>query len=336
MTNLNKKNKDILISGIRPTGPLHLGHFVGAIENWLNLQDEFDCFFLIYDYQLLRNYHNPINSNKKAVYEVALDWLSVGLDPQKCHFVVQSFIPEYAELCIILSTLISSEEIMGNITLKNEMIQYDPKQGSLEFFNYFSSQVANILLIRANFVIVGENQLPHVELARKTARKFNKIYANIFPIPRAILGRIPRLPGIDGNIKMTRSLNNALYLSDDEATIVKKVNRMYTDPKRIHANMPGIVDGNPVFVYHDAFNPNSSEVNNLKEMYRQGKVSDVEVKKKLAIALNQFLAPIREERKKWQKRPEYIKEVLIEGSNYEKKIARETLAAVKEAMCLNY
>ena len=335
MIELNFKNKERLLSGMRPTGSLHLGHFVGALDNWLSFQDEFDCFFLISDYQALGDYSDNIELIRKAVYEITLDWLSVGLDPQKCTFAIQSYVPEHAELYMLLSMIIPLAEIKNNPTLKTEMKQIS-KQISLGFFNYPAAQVADILLARAHIVPVGEDQLPHIELTRRIARKFNKIYKDVFPIPKAIVGRIPRLPGIDGKLKMGKSLNNAIYLSDDEAAVVEKVKKMYTDPKRIHANMPGTVEGNPVFLYHDAFNPNIDEVNNLKELYRKGKVSDSEVKRKLAEALNQFLKPIRERRQKFQQQPNFIKEILVEGSNREKKIAQETIKMVKEAMGIIY
>lgn len=321
---------------MRPTGSLHLGHFVGALENWLNFQNEFDCFFLISDYQALGDYSDRIELIRKAVYGVTLDWLAVGLDPQKCTFVVQSYVPEHAELHMLLSMITLLSEIKRNPTLKTEMKQLDSKQISLGFFSYPASQVADILLPRSQVVPVGEDQLPHIELARRVARKFNNTYKNIFPIPRAIIGRVPRLPGIDGNFKMSKSLDNAIYLSDDEKTVIKKVKKMYTDPKRIHANIPGTVEGNPVFIYHDAFNSNVREVNHLKELYREGRVSDVEVKEKLARALNQFLAPIRERRRKFEQRSKLIKEILYEGSRQERKLAKETIEMVKEAMGIIY
>ncbi len=336
MTNQATKTKERLLSGMRPTGPLHLGHFVGALENWLNFQDEFDCFLLISDYQALGDYSNRIELIRKSVYEVTLDWLAVGLDPQKCTFVIQSYVPEHAELHVLLSMITPLSEIKRNPTLKTEMKQIYSKQIALGFFNYPASQVADILLPRAQIVPVGEDQLPHIELTRKIARKFNKIYKNIFPIPKAIIGRVPRLPGIDGNFKMSKSLDNAIYLSDDEKTVVKKVMKMYTDPKRIHVNIPGTVEGNPVFIYHDAFNPNVGEVNYLKKLYRKGKVSDTEVKERLARALNQFLAPIRERREKFKHQPKLVKEILYEGSKRERKLAKETMKLVKEAMGIIY
>jgi len=325
-----------LLSGIRPTGPLHLGHFVGALENWLNFQRDFDCFFLIADYQALGDHSKNIDLIKKSVYDVALDWLSIGLDPKKSTFVVQSYVPEHAELYMLLSMLTPLSEIKRNPTLKNEIKERGIKKISLGFFNYPASQIADILLPRAQIVPVGEDQLSHIELTRKIVRKFNKFYKKIFPLPQGVVGRINRLPGIDGKFKMSKSLNNAIYLSDDEKTVKQKVNKMYTDPKRIHADIPGTVEGNPVFIYHDAFNPDTEEVYDLKERYKKGMVSDVEVKKKLIIAINNFLDPIREKRQKFQGQQKLIKEILIEGSKKEQKLAEETIQLVKEAMGIIY
>lgn len=332
--NLIKKER--LLSGMRPSGPLHLGHFVGALENWLNFQEEFESFFLIADYQALGDHSEQIKLIKKSVYDIALDWLSVGLNPKKCTFVIQSYVPEHAELYMFLSMITPLSDIKRNPTLKTEIKQLGIRKVSLGFFNYPASQVADILLVRANVVPVGEDQLPHIELTRRIARKFNKLYKDIFPIPKTIIGRVTRLPGIDGKYKMSKSLNNAIYLSDDEKTVEQKIFRMYTDPKRIHANIPGTVNDNPVFIYHDSFNFNVEEVNNLKERYKKGKVSDVEVKRKLALAINNFLDPIRERRDKFQKRPDFIREILVEGSKHEQKIAKETIALVKEAMQIIY
>lgn len=325
-----------LLSGIRPTGPLHLGHFVGALENWLNFQKEFNCFFLIADYQALSDYSKDVDLIKKSVYDAALDWLSIGLNPEKSTFVVQSYVPEHAELYILLSMLTPLSEVKRNPTLKSEIKERGMRKISLGFFNYPASQIADILLPRAQIVPVGEDQLAHIELTRKIARKFNKFYKKIFPLPRGIIGRINRIPGIDGKFKMSKSLNNAIYLSDDEKIVKQKVNKMYTDPKRIHADIPGTVEGNPVFIYHDAFNPNIEEVYDLKERYKKGKVSDVEVKKKLALAINNFLSPIREKRQKFQGQQKLIQEILIEGSKKEQIIAKETIQLVKEAMGIIY
>lgn len=328
--------KERLLSGIRPTGPLHLGHYVGALENWLNFQKEFNCFFLIADYQALGDHSKDIDLIKKSVYDVALDWLSIGLDPEESTFVVQSYVPEHAELYMLLSMLTPLSEVKRNPTLKNEIKERGMRKISLGFFNYPASQIADILLPRAQVVPVGEDQLAHIELTRKIARKFNKFYKKIFPLPRGIVGRINRLPGIDGGFKMSKSLDNAIYLSDDEKTVEQKVHKMYTDPKRIHADVPGTIEGNPVFTYHDAFNPNTEEIYDLKERYKKGKVSDIEVKEKLTLAINNFLDPIREKRREFQGQQKFIKEILIEGSKKEQKIAKETIKLVKEAMGIIY
>lgn len=336
MSKAKSNSKERLLSGMRPTGKLHLGHYVGALENWLNFQEQFDCFFLIADYQALGDYSHNIELIKKSIYEVALDWLAVGLDPDKANFVVQSYVPEHAELHMFLSMITPLSEIKRNPTLKNEIKQLETKQASLGFFNYPASQVADILLPRAQVVPVGKDQLPHIELARKIARKFNRLYGKVFPIPQGIAGRVVSLPGIDGKNKMSKTLDNTIYLSDDENTVNQKVRRMYTDPKRIHAHIPGTVEDNPVFIYHEAFNPKIEEVNDLKEKYRKGKVSDVEVKEKLTLAVNNFLEPVRERRQRFQGRKKFIKEIISEGSKQEQKLAKETLKLVKEAMGIIY
>jgi tryptophanyl-tRNA synthetase len=336
MNKIEPNSKERLLSGMRPTGKLHLGHYVGALENWLNFQEQFDCYFLIADYQALGDYSHDINRIRKSVYDITLDWLSVGLDPNKASFVVQSYVPEHAELHILLSMITPFSEIRRNPTLKNEIKQLEKKQVSLGFFNYPASQAADILLPRSHIVPVGKDQLPHIELVRKIARKFNRLYGKVFPIPCAFPGRVISLPGIDGKNKMSKSLDNTIYLSDDVDTVNQKVHRMYTDPKRIHPHIPGTVEGNPVFIYHEAFNPDIEEVDNLKEKYRKGKVSDLEVKEKLALAINNFLEPIREKRQHFQMNKKFIKEILIRGSKQEQKLAKETLKLVKKAMGIDY
>jgi len=330
-----KKKKPRLLSGIRPTGPLHLGHYVGMLENWLNFQDEYECFFLIADYQSLTTYQKN-KDIKESIYEIVLDWLSIGLDPNKCTFALQSYIPEHTELFMLLSMIIPLSYIKNNPTLKIEMNQFDKKRISLGFFNYPASQVADILLLRAQIVPVGEDQLPYIELTRKIARKFNKLYGKFFPIPQGVVGRINRLPGIDGKNKMSKSLNNAIYLKDDKATVEQKVFKMYTDPNRIHSHIPGRIKDNPVFTYHNAFNKDLEEVNNLTQRYKKGTVSDTEVKKKLARAINSFLEPIRKKRKYFEQQRNSIEKILIDGSKKEQKIARKTIRLVKKFMGLVY
>jgi len=325
---MNKKKN--ILTGMRPTGRLHLGHYVGALENWINLQKEYNCSFLIADYQALGDYAEDIGRIRNSVIEVALDWLSVGLDPQKNNFVIQSYIPEYAELTLLLSMITPKGMIDRNPTLKTEMaIQKDV---SLGFYNYPASQVADILLSKADLVPAGEDQLPHIELTREIARKFNRIYGNIFPVPQALIGRIPRLTGIDGKAKMSKSLGNCIYLSDSEEEVIKKVKKMYTDPTRIKATDPGHIEGNVVFMYLEAFYQDKKELDNLKKKYINGGIGDVEIKKILSESLNNFLKPIREKRAFYKSHPQEIKKALIEGTLRAETIAKKTITEVKNAM----
>ena len=329
------QNKKRILTGIRPTGPLHLGHYAGALENWVKLQDEYECFFLIADYQV-SDYADDIDRVRQAVFEIALDWLAVGLDPQRSHFVIESMIPEHAELTMWLSWYLPLGWLQRNPTLKAEMADLESKSIPVAFFNYPVMQVANILMPKAHLVPVGDDQLPHIEMTREVARRFNRLFGEVFPEPEALVGRVPRLVGTDGQAKMGKSLNNAIYLKDDEETVNKKVQRMFTDPTRIHASDPGHVEGHPVFMYHDAFNPDSAEVQDLKDRYVVGKVGDVEVKQKLARALNAFLDPIRERRAEYEANPKRVKEALASGTGHAKKVAEGTMAEVRAALKLEY
>jgi tryptophanyl-tRNA synthetase len=326
-----------ILTGIRPTGALHLGHYGGALENWIRLQDEYECFFLIADYQV-SDYADDFQRVRESVIEVALDWLAVGLDPERSHYVIESMVPEHAELTTWLSWWVPLGMLERNPTLKAEMADLEAKSSvPVAFFNYPIMQVANIMLPKAHLVPVGDDQLPHIELTREVARRFNRIFERqVFPEPEALVGRIARLVGTDGDAKMSKSRNNAIFLKDDAETVNQKVRGMYTDPTRLRATDPGHVEGNPVFTYHDAFNPDVDEVNDLKERYLVGKVGDVEVKTKLAKALNTFLDPIRERRAYYEARPNLVKEALDTGSRYARKVGADTMAEVRDAMRINY
>ncbi len=325
-----------ILTGVRPTGALHLGHYVGALENWLRLQTEYECFFLIADYQV-SDYADDFQRVRDSVFEVALDWLAVGLDPEGSHFQIESMVPEHAELTTWLSWWIPLGMLQRNPTLKAEMDDLESRSIPVAFFNYPMMQVANILLPKAHLVPVGEDQLPHIELTREAARRFNRIFdREVFPIPESMVGRVSRLVVTDGNAKMSKSLNNAIFLSDDTDTVNQKVRGMFTDPTRLRATDPGHVEGNPVFMYHDAFNPNVDEVQDLKDRYVTGNVGDVEVKQKLALALNTFLDPIRERRAHFEARPDLVREALAEGSRYTREVAQQTMAEVRDAMAINY
>ncbi len=326
-----------ILTGIRPTGALHLGHYAGALENWLRLQTEYECFFLIADYQV-SDYADDIDRVRDSVWEVTLDWLAIGLDPEGSHFVIESQVPQHTELSVLLSWFIPLGRLQRNPTLKAEMEDLDMgKKGvPVGFFIYPVMQVANILMPRAHLVPVGDDQLPHIEMTREVARKFNRDFGDVFPEPEALVGRVPRLVGTDGQAKMSKSLNNAIYLKDDAETVRQKVMSMYTDPTRLRATDPGHVEGNPVFMYHDAFNPDVDEVNDLKERYVRGAVGDVEVKKKLVVALNNLLDPIRERRAHFQSHPDLVRDALAKGSKAGRAAAEETMTAVRKALRLDY
>ncbi|MBF6600454.1 MAG: tryptophan--tRNA ligase [Dehalococcoidia bacterium] len=326
-----------ILTGIRPTGALHLGHYAGALENWVRLQKEYECFFLIADYQV-SDYADDIDRVRDSVWEVALDWLAVGLDPEGSHYVIESMVPQHAELMVHLSWFIPLGRLQRNPTLKAEMADLDiGKKGTpVGFFIYPVMQVANILMPRANLVPVGEDQLPHIEMTREIARKFNRDFGDVFPEPEPLVGRVPRLVGVDGQAKMSKSLDNAIYLKDDAETVRRKVMGMYTDPTRLRATDPGHVEGNPVFMYHDAFNPDTAEVDDLKERYVRGAVGDVEVKKKLVVAINNLLEPIRERRAHVEARPQLVREALAAGSRAGYAAAEATIIAVRNALRLDY
>jgi tryptophanyl-tRNA synthetase len=324
-----------ILTGIRPTGPLHLGHYAGALENWVRLQAEYDCYFLIADYQV-SDYADDMGRVREAVWDVALDWLAVGLDPERSSFVIESLIPEHAELTLWLSWFLPLGMLHRNPTLKAEMEEFGRKSVPVAFFTYPVMQVANILMPRAHLVPVGEDQLPHIELTREVARRFNRQFKDVFPEPEGLVGRVPRLVGIDGQSKMSKSLDNAIYLKDSPAVVNEKVRSMYTDPTRLRATDPGHVEGNPVFLYHDAFNPDREEVTDLKDRYRRGAVGDVEVKQRLARALNTFLEPIRERRARFAAEMGLVRDAVAAGTDRARRAAQHTMALVRDALDLGY
>ncbi|MAS50600.1 MAG: tryptophan--tRNA ligase [Dehalococcoidia bacterium] len=325
-------NKKRILTGIRPTGALHLGHYAGALETWLEFQDSYESFFLIADYQALGDNFDDIEKITDSVKQVTIDWLSVGLDPNKSNFVIQSYVPEHAELTMLLSFVTPLGMLERNPTLKGELDQLSVEKRTVGFFNYPMSQVADILLPRADLVPVGEDQAPHIEMTREVVRKFNRIFEPIFKEPDIKIGRVPRLKGIDGNNKMSKSKGNVIELRFSEDQVNKAVMSMYTDPNRLKATDPGTVEGNPLFQYHDAFNPDKEKVEDFKKRYREGTVGDVEVKKDLAEALNNFLSPIREKREYYENNPKEVENALLSGTNNARKIANETMKMVRSAM----
>jgi tryptophanyl-tRNA synthetase len=315
---------------------LHLGHYAGALENWIRLQKEYECFFLIADYQV-SDYADDIAHVRRSVLEVALDWLAVGLDPEGSHFVIESQVPQHAELTALLSWFMPLGRLQRNPTLKAEMDDLDGKKGvPVGFFIYPLMQAANILLPGAHLVPVGDDQLPHIEMTRELARRFNRDYGDTFVEPEPLVGRVPRLVGTDGQAKMSKSIGNTIDLKDDAEAVQRKVMSMYTDPTRLRATDPGHVEGNPVFIYHDAFNPNVDEVNDLKERYVKGTVGDVEVKKKLVSAIQALLDPFRERRAYYEAHPKLVNEALEKGSAEERRVGEAMMERVRAALSLNY
>ncbi len=335
-----------VLTGIRPTGKLHLGHYVGALEQWVKIQQDpsFDCFFLLADLQALTTHSDRPHDLPTSVKEIVLDWLSVGLDPQKANvnFVLQSQVLERHLLSLLFQLISYKNEVERNPTLKSELKDQEGKSTTVGFMTYPVDQVADICMVspypfqKENQVLVpvGEDQVPHLEYARVLARRFNEKYGEVFTPCSALVGKVGRLVGTDGQAKMSKSLNNCIYLSDDQQTVKDKVKKMFTDPKRTSPDVPGETKNNPVFIYHRAFNPNQQEVADLAERYQKGKVGDVEVKEKLALALNTFLEPIRERRASFEKID--IREILVDGTSQARKSCQQITQAAMEKMFLTY
>jgi tryptophanyl-tRNA synthetase len=325
-----------VVSGMRPTGPLHLGHLVGALKNWVELQAQYDCFYFVADWHALTSGYADTSEVTAHALDNAADWIAAGVDPDQSTLFVQSLVPEHAELALLLSMIVPIPWLERVPTYKEQIEQLSDRDlSSVGFLSYPLLQTADVIIYNARFVPVGEDQVPHLELSREVVRRFHNFYGEVFVEPQPLLTPVPRLPGLD-NRKMSKSYQNTIDLSDDAETVKKKVWQMYTDPKRVRADIPGTVEGNPVFIYHDAFNPNVEEVDDLKARYRAGRVGDVEVKRKLADAMNHLLEPMRERRAAVLGRPGYLRDVLFEGSAKARRHAAETMARVREAMKLTY
>jgi tryptophanyl-tRNA synthetase len=329
-----------VVSGMRPTGRLHLGHLIGALGNWVPLQAQYDCFYFVADWHALTSDFADTSQITAYTYENVADWIGAGLDPEQSTFFVQSLVPEHAELFLMLSMVVPVPWLERVPTYKEQQENLTDKDlSSIGFLAYPLLQTADVAMYDGRLVPVGEDQVAHLELAREVVRRFNNVFGgggDVLVEPQPLLTTFGRLPGLDGDKKMSKSLGNTIHLADTADDVKKKVMRMYTDPKRVRADIPGTVEGNPVFVYHDAFNPNTGEVDDLKARYRAGKVGDVEVKTKLADALNAHLDPIRERRAAVLAEPERLKEILFEGSKRARVIARETMGRVREAMKIVY
>jgi tryptophanyl-tRNA synthetase len=322
---------------MRPTGKLHLGHLVGALDNWIALQDKYDCFYFVADWHALTSDYADTSAIVTNAYDNAADWIAAGVDPERSTIFVQSLVPEHAELFLLLSMTIPVPWLERVPTYKEQQEALKEKDlSTIGFLGYPLLQTADVTMYDARFVPVGDDQVAHLELAREAVRRFNNFFGDVLVEPQPLLSRVSRLPGLDGDRKMSKSIGNTIHLSDDPETVKKKVMQMYTDPKRVRADIPGTVEGNPVFLYHDAFNPDTAEVDELKARYRAGKVGDVEVKTKLARVLNARLDPIRTRRADLVAKPSALRDILMDGSRKARGIAEQTMDRVRAAVKLKY
>jgi tryptophanyl-tRNA synthetase len=328
-----------ILTGDRPTGKLHLGHYVGSIKNRVQLQEKMETLIVIADLHMLTTKpdSNSISKLGENCRDMTLDYLACGIDPSKANIYLQSAVSEIYELNLIFEMLVSVNRLSRLPSLKDMVKSSNMSEDSMPFglLGYPVLQAADILLPMATLVPVGKDNEAHLEITREIARRFNHLYGEIFPEPESMIGNVPTLMGIDGSGKMSKSLNNCIYLSDDENTVRKKVKSMYTDPKRIHANIPGTVEGNPVFQYLDAFCEDLALVDGLKERYRAGTVGDGEVKDRLFEALETFLSPLRDKRYALADDRGYVDQVIVDGTAKMKELAFENMKNIRKAMGLH-
>ena len=321
-----------VLTGDRPTGRLHLGHYVGSLKNRVKLQDQFESFFIIADLHVLttRPEKGHVEAIDRNIHDIVLDYLAVGIDPEESTIFVQSAIPGTYQLNLFFQMLVMVPRLQRVPSIKEMAANAHLESMPLGLLGYPVLQAADILLPRAHLVPVSRDNQAHVEVTREIARTFNRRYGPVFPEPEAILGEM--LVGTDGDAKASKSRGNVIYLSDDELKVEQKVRTMYTDPNRIRTDIPGRVEGNPIFLYHDAFNDDQNEVAELKERYRKGTVGDVEVKRRLARAINRFLDPIRERRARFAGQHGLVSEILASGNARMREESAKTMALVREAM----
>jgi tryptophanyl-tRNA synthetase len=333
-----KMQKKVVLTGDRPTGPLHLGHFVGSLKNRVELQESCTQFVMIADAQALTdNAENP-QKVRENVLEVAYDYLAVGIDPNKTTIFIQSLIPQLPELTLYYLNLVTWNRLKHNPTVKQEIVQKGFGENiPAGFMVYPVSQAADITAFKPDFVPVGEDQLPMIEQSNEIVRRFNSVYkTDVLKEVKAIIPEMARLPGIDGKAKMSKSLGNAISLSDSADTVAKKVKSMYTDPGHLRVEDPGKVEGNPVFIYLDVFDSDKEGLEEMKAHYRRGGLGDSLVKKRLLDILQAFLDPIRTRRLDYAKDPQAVMKMLLDGTDVAKAVAAHTLADVRKVMCLNY
>lgn len=323
-----------ILTGDRPTGKLHLGHYVGSLANRVKLQDEYDSFIVIADVQALTTNFEQPEKLSESVRQVTEDYLAVGMDPEKSTIFVQSFIPQLAELTVFYSMFVTVNVLRHNPTIKTEAKQYGYNDMTYGFLGYPVSQAADITFCKANLVPVGADQVPHVEFARKIARRFNELYKPVLVEPEALVGEIGRLVGTDGNAKMSKSLDNCIYLSDSPEEVSHKISMAVTDPARMRRNDKGHPDVCTVFAYHKAFNPDF--VPELQAECKSAGIGCVDCKKRLSAALNALLEPMNERRIQYINNPRLIDDILIAGTRKAREEAQKTMAEVRDAMCLDY
>lgn len=330
---INMETKARILTGHRPTGARHIGHLMGTLESWAKLQETHECFFLVADLHVLTTNYQPEHLQDN-IRNMLADWLAAGIDPQRSAIVLQSAIPEHAQLALLFGMLTTVARLERVPTYKDQTRELN-LQPSTGLLTYPVLQTADILIYKASVVPVGEDQLPHIELAREVARRFNQTFGLVFPEPEALLSKSPRLPGVD-NRTMHTSYGNAILLKDTPEETTRKVMGMYTDPTRLRATDPGHVEGNPVFALLDIFHADQAELDEIKSRYRAGKIGDVAVKQLLAKSLNDYLAPLRERRAVYYNQPSQLMEILYSGTARAKSIARATLKEVYEKMGLLY
>jgi tryptophanyl-tRNA synthetase len=321
--------KKRILSGMRPTGKLHIGHFVGALENWTKLQEEYDSYHLVADYHVLTTDLNTDNIYENTI-EMVIDWLAVGLDPEKSPFFRQSQIKEHTELQLIFGMLITAARLERNPTLKDQVRDMNIDNVIYGHLGYPVLQAADILLYKGQVVPVGEDQVPHVEITREIARKFNNQYGVVFPEPEPKLTKFARLPGLDGDAKMSKSLNNTILLSDEPENVLQKLKKAKTDPQKLRRNDPGRPDVCLVFTYHKKFNPD--EIDEIRSGCESGELGCVDCKLKCSERINGFLEPILEKRKILEADIDQVKQILSEGEKKAGSIAKETIQEVRNSM----
>ena len=332
------KKQEVVLTGDRPTGPLHLGHYVGSLVNRVKLQEMYKQYVMIADVQALTdNASNPVKV-RSNVLEVALDYLAVGIDPSKTTIFIQSMLPEIAELTMFYLNLVTVNRLKRNPTVKTEIQQKGFGESiPAGFFVYPISQAADITVVKGTLVPVGQDQLPMIEQTNEIVRSFNRTYnTDVLVEAKALIPKVSRLIGLDGQAKMSKSLNNAIFLGDDEDTLKKRVMSMYTDPGHIRVEDPGKVEGNVVFTYLDAFHPDKQAVEELKAHYQKGGLGDVKIKRYLFECLNELLTPIRKKRHEFAQDKAEVMRMLLAGTHAAREVAAQTVLEVKKSMMLDY